>query len=159
MMMKTFPDIPGFNSDQPLSLSNSSNTPVPVKENELQKLIKFIEEKEKVKFTRVELVYLNENEITEINGEYLGRDYVTDIITFRYDEDSSNRNIEGTLFCCAPRIAEQSEEFDAPQKTEFYRIFVHGLLHLCGYNDQALEEKDAMTALENHYLEKLDLPL
>jgi len=157
--MKTFPDIPGFDSGQPLALSNSSNTSVPVKEKELQKLIRFIEEKENINFNRVELVYVEENEITDINGEYLGRDYVTDIITFRYDEDSSNQNIEGTLFCCAPRIAEQSEEFDTPQQTEFYRVFVHGLLHLCGYNDQTLEEKETMTDLENHYLEKLDLPL
>ena len=158
-MMKTFPDIPGFDSDQKLSLSNSSNTPVPVKEKELQKLIRFIEKKESVNFSHIELVYVDENEITGINGEYLGRDYVTDIISFRYDDEASNQNIEGTLFCCAPRIAEQSEEFDAPQKTEFYRIFVHGLLHLCRYNDQALEEKKAMTELENHYLEKLGLSL
>ena len=158
-MMKTFPDIPGYDSGQPLSLSNSSNTPVPVEEKELQKLVKFIEEKENVKFNYLELVYVDENEITEINGEHLGRDYVTDIITFRYDNESTNSNIEGTLFCCAPRIAEQSEEFDTPQITEFYRVFVHGLLHLCRYNDKTLEEKEAMTALETHYLEKLDLPL
>jgi len=84
---------------------------------------------------------------------------VTDIISFRLDDENDDNNsdqsIEGTLYCCAPRIAEQSAEFDADTKTEFLRVIVHGLLHLTGYDDQTESDKEKMTSLENHYLQSL----
>jgi probable rRNA maturation factor len=122
----------------------------------LQKLIRRVEDEEGVQFRAVELVYVDEKEITAINTEHLGHDYVTDIITFQYDEDDSGQKIEGTLFCCAPRIEEQSKELGTTAREEFYRVFIHGLLHLAGYNDQTKEEKDRMTQRENHYLELLN---
>jgi len=158
-MMKTFPDISGHEKHPKLSVSYISNTRVPVIEKDCTRLIEAIEQNEKIRFSFVELVYVDEEKIKEVNREYLGRAYVTDIITFRYDEDTTNQDIEGTLFCCAPRISEQSREMDTPEKTEFYRIFIHGLLHLSGYDDQTEEAKDAMTARENHYLQELNLPL
>ncbi len=158
-MMKTFPDISIHENHPKLSVSNISNIRVPIIVKDCTRLIEAIEQNEKIRFSFVELVYVDEEKIKEVNKEYLGRAYVTDIITFRYDEDTTNQDIEGTLFCCAPRISEQSREMDTPEKTEFYRIFIHGLLHLSGYDDQTEEVKDAMTARENHYLQELNLPL
>lgn len=157
--MKTFPDPSGSGVEQKLSVTNTSGLDVPVKKQDLIKLVDSLEHHEQVKFRFIELVYINEEKIKEVNQEYLEKTYITDIITFRYDEDSFNRNIEGTLFCCSPRIAEQSREVGSPEVTEFYRIFIHGLLHLAGYDDQTEEQKSAMTARENHYLQELNLPL
>lgn len=151
-MMATFPDIP-FPPDTPkLTISNPSGDSIPLAKTELEALLTIFEEQENVRFSEVELVYVDEVHIKEINTEYLDRDYVTDIISFRYDEDTGNQSIEGTLFCCAPRIKEQSKEAGTTVKSEFYRIFVHGLLHLSGYDDQSKTDKDAMTQRENHYL-------
>lgn len=100
----------------------------------------------------LELVYVTEENIIKINREFLDRAYVTDIISFRYDEDKTNAAIEGTLYCCAPRIQEQSEEFAESEEQEFKRIFIHGLLHLIGYEDGSKEQKKKMTSLENKYL-------
>lgn len=153
-MMKTFPDLPGQPDSQKLSLSNPSGFSLPVDEAALLSLLTLIETHEQVTFRSVELVYVNEEEIVRVNREYLSRDYVTDIISFRYDEEE-DAAIEGTLFCCAPRIAEQAAELGADETEEFYRIAIHGLLHLTGYDDQTGEEKEKMTALENEYLERL----
>lgn len=155
--MTTFPDIPEPSAGEVLSVYNPSHFEIPVKKPVLKKLLHAIEKEEGVNFSSIELVYVDEDDIVEINQEYLGRDYVTDIISFTYnDPDKPAKNgIEGTLYCCAQRIAEQSRELEAELADEFYRIFIHGLLHLAGYDDSAKEEKETMTRLENHYLETL----
>lgn len=94
-----------------------------------------------VDFELVEVVYVDEAEIQRINTEYLKHEYVTDIITFRLDEQQTDSTIEGTIYCCAQRIFEQAEEFDQQPRTEFLRVLIHGLIHLNGYNDQTTEEK------------------
>lgn len=156
--MTAFPEIPGQSGDSVLSVHQPSKFDIPVKKSVLERLLHHIENEEEITFRFVELVYVDEKDIIQLNREYLDRDYITDIISFRYDEDSedqSGKAIEGTLYCCAPRIAEQSRELNAGSEEEFYRIFIHGLLHLAGYNDATSEEKRIMTQLENHYLEYL----
>lgn len=161
--MTIFPDIPGQSEEASFSIHNPSDFDLPVTTAKLQKIIRLIEEGENASFAGIELVYVDEEHIVNINREYLKRDYVTDIITFRYDDweksEPTTDGIDGTLYCCAPRIAEQSREMDTEAIQEFYRIFIHGLLHLVGYNDSTTEEKFKMTQLENHYLEHSDLKL
>ena len=155
--MALFPDISSGENLPKLSLSNPSEEILPVKDSELEELLLLIEQGEKVTFREVELVYVGEKYITDVNKEYLNRDYVTDIISFRYDEDEANKAIEGTLFCCAPRIREQSIEQGTAELHEFFRIFIHGLLHLAGYDDQTENDKKTMTRLENKYLKLLGI--
>lgn len=151
-----FPD-PSPESKNPdtLTLHNPSGFGLPVEKKHLKKILKEIETSENISFRHVELVFVEEHEIVEINKTHLNRDYVTDIISFRYDDDEEDQNIEGTLYCCAPRIAEQSAEFMTSQREEFLRVFIHGLLHLVGYDDQTEEEKERMTRLEDHYLSEI----
>ena len=141
----------------PLQILNQTSIVLPFEESEAQTLITEIEKDQKCSFSSVELVYVDEDEIVRINNEFLQHDYITDIITFRYDEDESNSEIEGSLVCCAPRIKEQAAEFNQTEKQEFLRIIVHGLLHLVGYDDQSDEEKSEMTRLEDRFLASLSL--
>ncbi|MDR9365439.1 MAG: rRNA maturation RNase YbeY [Balneolaceae bacterium] len=157
--MTTFPDFPGELNESVLSVHNPSNFDLPVELQDLESIIGLIQSGENITFELVELVYVDEEGIIEINKKYLERDYVTDIISFNYsdeqDSSPSKKVIEGTLYCCAPRIAEQSSEMASDIQQEFYRIFIHGLLHLAGYNDTSKDEKNIITQLENHYLEQL----
>jgi len=140
-------------SEPTLQIFNESLVNIPLDQSSAQSLLSLIEEHEEVTYSFVELVYVDEEEIVRINKEHLDRDYITDIISFRYDEQpGSDKNIEGTLFCCAPRILEQAGEFEEPASKEFKRILIHGLLHLIGYDDQTNDEKNTMTALEDKYL-------
>lgn len=136
-----------------LQIFNESSVSIPLDQASAGKIISLIEEQEEVTFDFIEVVYVDEDEIVLINMDHLDRDYVTDIISFKYDENSEGKNgIEGTLFCCAPRIAEQAEEFGETTENEFRRILIHGLLHLIGYDDQTTEDKKRMTELEDKYL-------
>ncbi|GAB5408943.1 MAG: rRNA maturation RNase YbeY [Balneolaceae bacterium] len=139
----------------PLEIFNTSGLELPFQSSEAAFLLDTISKQEEVAFSFVEIAFVDENVIVQINKEFLQRDYITDIISFRYDENTSNLEIEGTLYCCAPRIAEQATEFSQLPKREFLRIIVHGLLHLCGYEDSTPEEKKEMTRLEDHFLNLL----
>jgi len=138
-----------------IEIFNQPGQPLPLSESDSQRIASAVMVHEKCAFRLVEIVYVDEKEIIRINKQYLDRDYVTDIISFRYDESTDNERIEVTLYCCAPRIREQSREFDEPVKREFFRILIHGLLHLVGYEDQPEEEKDKMRARENFYLKEI----
>ncbi|MGM0545149.1 MAG: rRNA maturation RNase YbeY [Bacteroidota bacterium] len=137
-----------------IQLFNQTELSIPFSESYCRNVAQMIAKNEGCSFSFVEVVYVDENEIVRINKEHLDRDYVTDIITFRYDEPDTPNDIEGTLFCCAPRIIEQADEFNESPKREFLRIFIHGLLHLVGYDDQSHNQKAQMTAKENTYLKQ-----
>jgi rRNA maturation RNase YbeY len=139
-----------------IQIFNQSATPLPLSQSDYEKIIKEVSRKEDISFKFIEVVYVDEEEIISINKEHLDRDYITDIITFRYSTSTDFQYIEGTLFCCAPRIVEQAKEFNENIVQEFKRIFIHGLLHLAGYDDQSDEEKETMTAKENFYLSELE---
>lgn len=141
-----------------LQIFNESDVKVPLTQAKASSILQLLSKEENAGFNLVELVYVGEQEIVRINKEHLNRYYVTDIISFRYDEgqeSNDNSAIEGTLYCCAPRITEQSAEFKEPVEREFQRIFIHGLLHLVGYEDTSPEEKKKMTELENTYLKQI----
>ncbi len=138
-----------------IQIYNPSGVNLPIRQEIIKQLLSTIEAGETVCYDMLELVYVDEDEIIRINQKYLDKDYITDIITFRYDPDVDRKNIEGTLYCCASRILEQAKEFDVSAEIEFYRVFIHGLLHLAGYRDEAKAEKNQMTERENYYLSTL----
>lgn len=137
-------------------LFNQTSLPIPHEQSFYTTIAKQLSEKEKCSFNFVEVVYVDEEEIVHINSTHLDRDYITDIITFRYDDSDEYQDIEGTMFCCAPRIIEQSQEFDESINREFLRVYIHGLLHLAGYEDQSAEDKKEMTQKEEYYLDLFD---
>ena len=142
--------------EQPdIQLFNESGKDILIDLDTVHAFLSLLKEHESCAFSLLEVVFVDENKIVEINKEYLDRDYITDIISFRYDEDSSNKQIEGTLYCCAQRIYEQAPEHNTDAPKEFKRILIHGLLHLCGYEDRPPEAKKEMTQRENFYLDKL----
>lgn len=136
-----------------IQVFNESGQSIPIEEPVFTNIATTFQQEENCTFNFVEVVYVDEEEIIRLNQEHLDRDYVTDIITFRYDDSADNSEIEGTMFCCASRIIDQAEELDEPLEREFRRIYIHGLLHLVGYDDENEDQKERMTAKENVYLD------
>lgn len=142
-----------MSTDFPVQIFNISGISIPIKESDAIFISKLVQAHQKCEFELIELVFVDEQEITRINNTYLNHNYVTDIITFRLDDGIDNSAIEGTLYCCAQRISEQASEFNQPKKDEFLRVMIHGFIHLLGYNDQTAEEKKTMTTLEDYFLD------
>lgn len=94
-------------------------------------------------------LFVDDEKILEVNREYLGHDYYTDIITFDYDEDDT---ISGDLVISLDTVRSNAELFGKSYDEELHRVIIHGILHLCGINDKGPGEREIMEAAENKAL-------
>ena len=60
--------------------------------------------------------------------------------------------IEGELYIGINQVYKNSIKFNCNINNELKRIFIHGLLHLVGYDDQTKTDKKNMTKLEDEYM-------
>lgn len=144
-----------FDGNTELDLINDSGTPVPIDESTAMACIQAVSAAEGVTFSMIELVYVTEEEIIDVNKHHLGKEYVTDIITFHYHDAGATVDLEGSLVMCAPRILEQAAELGVSPDLEFKRVIVHGLLHLVGHDDTTDALKASMTRKEDEILSRL----
>lgn len=104
-------------------------------------------------YTIQQVVYnfISDNEIIQINQQFLQHDYYTDIITFDYSE---NKKIKSEIFISVERVLDNATTHRVSQEEEFLRVIVHGLLHLCGYRDKTRTQQQIIRKKENEYIQK-----
>lgn len=100
----------------------------------------------------INVIFCSDDFLLKINKEYLNHNYLTDIITFNFCEKNE---ISGDLFISIDRVKDFSKTNKLTFVNELHRVIVHGVLHLCGFNDKSTKEKQKMRKLENFFLEKL----
>ena len=101
------------------------------------------------KVGEVGYLFCSDEKILEVNREYLGHDYYTDIITFDYDEGDT---LNGDLVISLDTVRSNAELFSRDYDEELHRVIIHGILHLCGINDKGPGEREKMEAAENKAL-------
>ena len=91
--------------------------------------------------------------VHELNREWLGHDYETDVVSFVLDEEAQARGVlDGEVYVDLDTAAEQAPEFGVSMAAEALRYVAHGVLHLCGHDDATDAQRAAMRALEDRYL-------
>ncbi len=91
----------------------------------------------------------------QVNQEFLGHDYYTDVITFDYTTPSS---LNGDIFISLDTVRSNAEQMGVAYEQELCRILIHGLLHLTGQGDKTPDTKAEMTRKEDLALAKLSFP-
>ena len=99
----------------------------------------------------INIILCSDNYLYQMNIGYLKHDTLTDIITF---DNTENNIVSGELFISISRIKENSRIYSKSIKDELHRVIIHGVLHLCGYNDKNDSQKQEMTLKENFYLSR-----
>ena len=97
----------------------------------------------------IDFIITTDEKVYEINTEFLGHDYYTDIITFDYSRGSV---LNGEIYISEPRVRENASKYDTSFATEMRRVIFHGILHLCGYDDSTEGERKKMSEMEEMYL-------
>ena len=97
-------------------------------------------------------MFVNDEKILEVNREYLGHDYYTDIITFDYDEGDT---LNGDLVISLDTVRSNALQLGKDYSEELHRVIIHGILHLCGINDKGPGEREVMEAAEDKALSML----
>lgn len=123
--------------------------------NLLKKWLKKVAETEGFKMKNLNYIFCSDEYLHKINVEYLEHDTYTDIITFDNSEEESD--IEGDIFVSIERIKDNSQELKTAFEDEFKRVLVHGLLHLCGYDDHSDEDELIMRNKEDFYIQQFSL--
>lgn len=95
------------------------------------------------------LIFCSDDHLLKINQDFLEHDYYTDIITFDYCSDDL---ISGDLFISIDRVIDNAKYFNVTFDQELHRVIVHGVLHLCGYQDKSPEEETIMRQKESNAL-------
>lgn len=102
------------------------------------------------------IVVVDERSIRRLNRQYLNHDYVTDVISFPLrDETNPADNMFGEVVVNAYRASREAKRRGTAMRRELLLYVVHGLLHLCGYDDDTASNAAAMRERENHYLKKI----
>jgi rRNA maturation RNase YbeY len=96
-----------------------------------------------------DIIITSDDKVYEINSEFLGHDYYTDIITFDYN---SGKTVNAEIYISAERVRDNAGKFGVTYDSEMKRVIFHGFLHLCGYDDSTAEQKRKMSEMEEMYL-------
>ena len=121
-------------------------------ESEVIKCIYELAKQELREIGEITFVFCDDNYLHKINKEFLDHDTYTDIITFDY---SVGNEVISEIYVSVTRVKENAKKYKQTFKNEIHRVMIHGVLHLCGYNDKLAEERQIMRDKENHYLSLL----
>jgi probable rRNA maturation factor len=95
----------------------------------------------------ISLTFVDNDAIHKLNREYRGVDRPTDVLSFpqyQADEPILPASSLGDIVISLPKMAEQAQSFGHSQKREVCFLFVHGLLHLLGYDHEISEEEEGL---------------
>ena len=96
------------------------------------------------------LIFCDNKTIREHNNKFLSHDYNTDIITF-FDFDETNI-MYGELLISVEQVKLNAKDYNTTFNKELKRVIIHGVLHLCGYDDKTKTAKNKMSKREDYYL-------
>ncbi len=99
----------------------------------------------------INYIFCSDERELEVNREFLGHDYYTDVITFDY---STPTTLNGDIFISLDTVRSNAEMVSTTFDHELLRILIHGVLHLTGQGDKTPETKAQMTQKEESALAK-----
>ncbi|MFH0820668.1 MAG: rRNA maturation RNase YbeY [Candidatus Peregrinibacteria bacterium] len=83
------------------------------------------------------VVFVNDAYIRQLNKAYRGKNKPTDVLSFNYNDDVEG--LAGEIYISVDTAKRQAKDFRHPLQSELNKLFVHGFLHIHGYD----HEKDA----------------
>ena len=96
----------------------------------------------------ISLLFVDDNEIREINRLYLNRDYPTNVVSFSLTEGEFgdiNPNILGDIVISAETAFKDAEESGIAFNDELAFLMIHGILHLLDYNHENADQVKTQT--------------
>ena len=114
--------------------------------------LKEVAEAEGYRLGDVNYIFCSAARLLEMNKEFLGHDYFTDIITFDYSDLKGSGVVSGDIFIDMETVADNARIYGATKIQEMRRVVVHGVLHLCGQKDKTPRANAQMHRKEDKYL-------
>lgn len=98
-------------------------------------------------------IFTSDERIREINKEFLGHDYFTDVISFNSDMKNV---VNGEVYISIDSVRKNSKVYTVPLEEEVIRVMIHGTLHLLGYTDEEEKQKVRMFELQEKMIKEFE---
>lgn len=130
---------------------------VPLDRARLREVARTVLAGEGIKDYEISLAFVDNPTIHRLNKQYLEHDEPTDVLSFPLS-DPSAKKLAGELVIGVEVAQEQARSRGHDVAAELALYVIHGLLHLCGYDDKSPREERKMRERERHFLKELGLP-
>jgi probable rRNA maturation factor len=135
----------------------SPQASVPIDRGRMREVARAVLEGEGQVEGEISLAFVDNETIQRLNQRYLDHDEPTDVLSFPLS-DAHAKKLSGELVIGAEVARAQAESRGHDVQAELALYVIHGLLHLCGYDDDSAAAAAQMRERERHYLSKLGLP-
>ena len=140
----------------------------------LKRVTECVLKEEGVVRAELSFAFVDNAGIHTVNRDFLGHDYTTDVVSFLLDSETpavtpgkrraklavprgAGKSLDGEIIISAEMAVERAAEFRWNAHDEFVLYLVHGVLHLCGYDDLSDAEQKIMRGQEVAMLALFDL--
>lgn len=130
-----------------IELDNHTNLEIDIKE--LEVILNDLSSKD------IELIFVENEEMKDINKEHRSIDKATDVLSFPLEFDIPNMPL-GSIIISINFIEEKAKEYNHSFEDEMKLLFIHGLLHLLGYDHEVDDGEHRQK--EEELIKKYDLP-
>lgn len=130
---------------------------VAVDRGRMREAVRSVLQGENIAEAEISLAFVDNPTIHRLNKQFLDHDEPTDVLSFPLSEANA-RKLAGELVIGVEVAKSQAEERGHDVQAELTLYVIHGLLHLCGYDDKSARTANVMRQRERHHLTSLGFP-
>lgn len=145
-------------------ISINNLTTEQVDEEFLKRVSRGVLELEQKGDSELSIALVGQGRIRELNKKYLGKNRVTDVLSFPWTRDSETMkekrsqtsatmgNSIGEIVICLREVKKNAKRYKSTFQKELVKVLIHGVLHLLGEEHKSSrEKKDKMRKKEEYY--------
>lgn len=122
---------------------------LPFPRKNLRNIAQLIYKKEKISNRQaIHVILCSDYLIKRLNTRFRNKPCPTDVLSFNYDEEK----FLGEIYISLQRAKIQAKRYKAPLMNEIERLFIHGMIHLLGFDHEKPKDRKRMEEKEGKYL-------
>ena len=105
----------------------------------------------------ISLHLISDARMKKLNHQYCGKNQTTDVLSFAATTGIGphDQSDLGDIFVSIPQVCRQAKNLGITYLEEFYRMLIHGILHLLGYDHVKRKDAEVMFELQEQYLKHI----
>ena len=104
----------------------------------------------------ISLAFVSKAEMKKLNKKFRNKDYPTDVLSFAIRDEIKEKNFLGEIVICPEVVGENAKKNGVLKNYEMLKVFIHGILHLCGYDhERSRKEEIIMDKKQTKYLSRV----
>jgi probable rRNA maturation factor len=101
------------------------------------------------------VILVGDRHMSALHKQFMDISGPTDVLTFPLEHDSHGRCVAGEVYVCVTEAKRRARQIDTSVRNELLLYALHGLLHLCGFDDRTKSQYNRMHRMEDRILRRL----